>query len=158
MIKRISKFRTLVAVICVAMAPSVAAQLKAIPALFHGKWVPAKAACESGVGVTVSADRITLFNGRDSEALGGIEMAGPGWFPPGYSGIQVVALTEFSGQQPLTATFNAGEKKGAATVEFAPVLQGKGSAQFNAYNARVSKLNLAKRFPLNNVPLKKCAK
>jgi len=31
-----------------------------------------------------------------------------------------------------------------------------GNPQQNAYNARISKLNLAKRFPLHNVPLKKC--
>jgi len=136
-----------------------AAQFKEVPAQFHGKWVPTKAACESGLGVTVSIDRITLFNGKDSEALGGIEMAGPGFFPPGYRGIQVVAITEFSGQQPLTATFNAQEKKGVGTVEFAPIMpSAKPNPAQKAYNARISKLNLAKRFPLNNVPLKRCAK
>ena len=136
-----------------------AAQFKEVPAQFHGRWVPAKAACESGLGVTVSVDRITLFNGKDTEAIGGIEMAGPGFFPPGYRGIQAVAITEFSGQQPLTATFNAGEKKGAGLVEFAPLQPAKNpNAVQKAYNARISKLNLAKRFPLNNVPLKKCAK
>jgi hypothetical protein len=37
-------------------------------------------------------------------------------------------------------------------------MPGKSTSQLNAYNARISKLNLAKRFPLNNVPLKRCAK
>ena len=35
--------------------------------------------------------------------------------------IMAVLLTEFSGQQPATITFNLGEKKGVGLVEFAPV-------------------------------------
>ena len=68
-----------------------------------------------------------------------------------------VLITEFSGQQSATATFNLGEKQGVAQVEFAPVIPGKANAQLAAYNARISKLNLAKRFPINKVPLNKCA-
>jgi len=153
MMESLSKLRLLLALIVVA-APA-AAQLKDVPAQFHGKWVPAKAACESAAALLVSADRLTLVNGKDSEAIGGIEMAGPGFFPPGYRGIMAVAITEFSGQQPASATFNVGEKKGVAVIEFAPMMS-KGNPQQNAYNARISKLNLAKRFPLHNVPLKKC--
>jgi hypothetical protein len=157
MIRRLSKLRAFLALAAIATAPDVAAQ-KAIPAQFQGKWVPVKAACESGLGATFSADRVTLFNGKDTEAIGGVEMAGPGYFPPGYRTIQVVAIAEFSGQQPVTAFFNANEKKGAAYVEYSPVMPGNQTAQSKAYNARISKLNLAKRFPLNKVPLKKCAK
>jgi hypothetical protein len=105
----------------------------------------------------VAADRLTLANGKDSEALGGIEMAGPGYFAHDYRGIMAVLITEFSGHQPATATFNVGEKKGAAQVDFSPVMPGKGTPQLTAYNARISKLDLAKRFPLNKVLLKKCA-
>ena len=158
MIRNMSTFRALVALAAIAIAPSVAGQGKSVPAQFQGKWVPAKAACESGLGVTFSADRVTLFNGKDTEAIGDIEMAGPGWFPPGYRGIQVVLLTEFSGHQPVIATFNANEKKGVTLVEYSPVMPGNQTAQSKAYNARISKLNLAKRFPLNKVPLKKCVK
>lgn len=64
-----------------------------VPPEFHGRWVPAKAACESAVAVVVSVDRLTLVNGKDAEALAGIEMAGPGFFPPGYSGIMAVLIT-----------------------------------------------------------------
>lgn len=156
MIQRTLKFRFLFALMVAAAAAPAAAQLKDVPAQFHGKWVPAQATCESTAAVMVSADRLTLVNGKDSEAIGGIEMAGPGYFPPGYRGIMAVAITEFSGQQPVNATFNLREKKGVAVVEFAPVIPGKGNPQQNAYNARISKLNLAKRFPLHNVPLKKC--
>ena len=157
MIRRTLKFRSLLAFIAVAAAAPAAAQFKDVPAQYHGKWVPTKATCESPAALVVSADRLTLVNGKDREALGGIEMAGPGFFPPGYRGIMAVAITEFSGQQPASATFNVGEKKGAAVIEFAQVMPGRNPQQ-NAYNARISKLNLAKRFPLHNVPLKKCAK
>jgi hypothetical protein len=107
--------------------------------------------------VLVGADRLTLVSGTDSEAFGGIEMAGPGYFPPDYRGIMAVLLTEFSGDQPVTATFNVAEKKGAAQVFFAPVVPGSITAEGKAYNAHVSKLKLAERFPLDKLPLKKCA-
>ena len=67
-----------------------------------------------------------------------------------------VLITEFSGQQPVIATFNVGEKKGAAQLDFAPVMPGKATPPLTAYNARISKLDLARRFPLNKVALKKC--
>ena len=129
----------------------------AVPVEFQGAWVPSKATCDSPVRVLVAADRLTLVNGKDSEALGGIEMAGPGYFPPDYRGIMAVLITEFSGNQPVTATFNLAEKKGAAQVEYAPVQPGANTVQGKAYNAQISKLNLVKRFPLNKVVLKKCA-
>ena len=56
------------------------------------------------------------------------------------------------------ATFNPGEKKAAADVEFSPVMPGKATAQHKAYNAHISKLNLARRFPLDKVVLTKCAR
>ena len=36
-------------------------------------------------------------------------------------------------------------------------MPGTPSAQQNAYDARIQKLNLATRFPLDKMPLKKCA-
>jgi hypothetical protein len=144
------------AVFLLCSAFSVAAE-GAVPAEFQGTWVPTKSSCESQVRMLVGPERLTLVNGRDSEVLGGIEMAGPGYFPPDYRGIMAVLITEFSGHQPATATFNVGEKKGAGQVEFAPVVQGATNAQGRAYNARISKLKLAKRFPLDKALLKKCA-
>ena len=146
------------AVVCltVSVFSIGAAAQKAVPAEHQGRWVPAKGACESTVAVVVAADRVTFSNGKDTETLGDIEMAGPGFFPPGYSGIQAVLLTEFNGQQPATITFNSGEKKGVGQVEFSPVTL-RPNAPVDAYNARILKLNLAKRFPLDKVPLKKCA-
>jgi hypothetical protein len=119
--------------------------------------VAASAACTAPVRVRIEATRITLVNGTDTESLGGLEMAGPGYFPPDYKGIQAIAITEFSGNQPLLATFNHGEKKGVALVEMAvPGPDRPGAAASNAMYAYFRKLNLAKRFPLHQVPLKKC--
>lgn len=127
-----------------------------VPAQYQGAWVPAGAPCESPLRMQVAATGITLVNGADKQAIGGIEMAGPGYFPPGYRGIQAVLITEFDGHQPVTVTFNAGEKKGVALADFSPIQPGNAPA-LKAYNAHIGKLNLAKRFPLNKGPLKKCA-
>ena len=143
--------------VVMALAASVAtAGVAQVPADLQGTWVPAKAGCESASSIVLTADKLTLVSGSDRESIGGIEMAGPGYFAPDYSGIMQVLITEFDGQQPVTMTFNVGEKKGAAQVEFSPPITG-GNAQAAAYNARINQLNLAKRFPLNKVPLKKCA-
>jgi hypothetical protein len=130
--------------------------LSAVPAGFRGTWVPSKAACESPVRVLVAADRLTLVNGNDSQDLRGIEMAGPGYFPPDYRGIMAVLITEFSGHQPVTVLFNLSEKKGVAQADFSPVQPGATNPQGKQYNAYISKLNLARRFPLDKVLLKKC--
>ena len=146
------------AVVCLTVSVfsiGVAAQ-KTVPAEYRGRWVAAKGACESPAAMVVAADRVTLINGKDTETLGDIEMAGPGWFPPDYRGIMAVLQTEFSGQQPAIITFNLGEKKGVGQAEFSPVTL-RPNAPVDAYNARILKLNLAKRFPLDKVPLKKCA-
>ena len=85
-------------------------------------------------------------------------MAGPAdWGPDYKGGIQAVAFAEFNGDQPVIATFNLNEKKGVAQVEFAQVTPGAApDSPSAALNARYQKLNLAKRFPLHKMPLKKC--
>ncbi len=144
------------AVAAVLFLTASAESWSAVPAEFQGTWVANSATCSSTLRVQISADRLTLNNGKDSESFGGIEMAGPGYFPPDYRGIMAVLLTEFSGDQPVTITFNLGEKKGVAQIEFAPVVPGSLTAQGKAYNAHITKLNLAKRFALNKLLLKKC--
>lgn len=135
---------------------SVAAAQNTTPPALQGTWVPAKATCESPSRVIVGPDRITLVNGKDTEVIAGAEMAGPGYWGPDYNGIMAVLITEFDGQQPVTMSFNVGEKKGVAQVEFAPAMPG-GNPQQAAYNKRIGQLNLLKRFPLNKVLLKQCA-
>jgi hypothetical protein len=153
---RVTTCRFAVALVA-AIATTDLLAAAAVPAPLQGKWVPASGTCDSAVRMQVAASALTLTNGSDSQTIGGIEMAGPGYFPPGYRGIEAVLITEFDAQQPVTVTFNADEKKGIARAEFAPVLPGKPTAQLKAYNARISQLNLARRFPLNKVSLKKCA-
>ena len=133
------------------------AQSGPVPAEWQGTWVPSKATCESAARVVITADQLTLVNGKDTQSIGGIEMAGPGYWGHDYQGIEAVLITEFDGQQPVTAVFNVGEKKGVAQVSFAPVQPGAaGNALLTAYNKRITELNLAKRFPLHEVLLKKC--
>ncbi len=144
------------AVLLALLGTTPGAAVAQVPAEYQGNWVPAKGSCESGTRVIVSANKVTLVNGADKQDIGGIEMAGPGYFAPDYTGILAVLITEFDGQQPVTVTFNVGEKKGVAQADFSPVLP-PGNSQAAAYNARINQLNLAKRFPLNKVTLKKCA-
>jgi hypothetical protein len=143
---------------CAWLAPIAGAMAATgVPPEYQGTWVSAKAPCESPVRARISGDKLTLDSGNDSESLGGIEMAGPGYFAHDYKGIMAVLLTEFDGEQPAMVTFNVGEKKGTAQIDFAPVMPGKATPLLAKYNARISKLNLAARFPLNKVVLKRCA-
>lgn len=127
-----------------------------VPSPLQGKWVPSTATCDSPLRMQVAAGSIVLANGSDSQTLSGIEMAGPGYFPPDYRGIEAVLITEFDGHQPVTVTFNAGEKKGVARADFVSVIKGQQTPQMKAYNAHIAKLDLAKRFPIAKVALKKC--
>jgi hypothetical protein len=128
-----------------------------IPAEFTGDWVPASAMCSSPARIRVEAAKITLVNGTDSESFGGIEMAGPGYFGPDYRGISAVAIAELDKDAPVQVVFNYNEKKGVAQADMASPIAGNVNAIGKALNARLAKLNLVKRFPLNQVPLKKCA-
>lgn len=147
----------LVAAFALAVWAPLAPAQNTVPSQFHGTWVSAGGSCDAPLRVVVSASKLTLVNRGDHQELGEIEMAGPGYFPPDYRGIMAVLITEFSGQQPATVTFNVGEKKGAAQVEFSPVMPGRPNAQLSAYNARITKLNLAKRFPIDKAMLRKCS-
>jgi hypothetical protein len=128
-----------------------------VPAEFQGEWVAASAACTAPVRARVEAARVTLVNGADMESFAGIEMAGPSYFGPEYNGIQAVLITEFEGAQPVTATFNLNEKKGVTQLELGvPTPAHPANKVAAVANARLAKLNLRKRFPLQNIPLKKC--
>lgn len=140
--------------VCFILMPSSA--VAQVPLEFHGDWVAAQSACNAPLRFRVEAAKLTLVNAADSQSFGGVEMAGPAYWGPDYKGgIEAVAFAEFSGDQPVIATFNAGEKKGVAQLEFGQPTPGPGPV-LAALNARYQKLNLVKRFPLNNMPLKKC--
>jgi len=128
-----------------------------VPAEFQGEWVSASAACTAPLRARIEGARLTLVNGADMESFGGIEMAGPSYFGPEYRGIQAVLITEFEGAQPVTATFNVEEKKGVAQFELGvPTPANPANTVAAAHNARLAKLSLRKRFPLQAVPLKRC--
>jgi hypothetical protein len=128
-----------------------------VPPEHQGEWVAASAACTAPARVRVEAARLVLMNGADMESFGGIEMVGPSYFGPNYNGIQAVLITEFEGAQPVTATFNLDEKKGVAQLELGvPTPAHPANKVAAAANARLAKLSLRTRFPLQNVPLKRC--
>jgi hypothetical protein len=114
------KLLTLSTALFLASAHAGAAQ---VPTEFQGDWVAASAACTAPTRVRFEAARVTLVNGAGMESFGGIEMAGPSYFGPGYNGIQAVLITEFEGAQPVTATFNVNEKKGVAQLELGVALK-----------------------------------
>lgn len=126
-----------------------------VPAEFHGDWVSARATCDAAVRFRVEAAKFTLINGKDTQSFGGIEMAGPSYFGPEYNGIQAVAISEFEGDQPVTATFNFNEKKGTAQIDYT-VLTGNVQPAYAAQAQRLNKLALGKRFPISGMALKKC--
>jgi hypothetical protein len=128
-----------------------------VPAEFQGDWVAVSAPCTAPARVRIAAASITLVNAADKESLGAVEMAGPGFFPPDYSGIMQVAISDLGGDEPLSVTFNYQEKRGVALADVAiPGPDRPGNTALNTLNARLRKLNLAKRFPLHQVALKKC--
>jgi hypothetical protein len=142
-----------IVLLLLAAAPGLAQ----VPAEFQGEWVAANAACTAPARVRIEAARVTLISGADMEAFGGIEMAGPSYFGPNYNGIQAVLITEFEGAQPVTATFNLDEKKGVAQLELGvPTPAHPANKVAAASNARLAKLSLRTRFPLQGVLLKHC--
>ena len=128
-----------------------------VPAEFQGDWVAASAACTAPIRARVEATRLTLVNGAEVESFDGMEMAPSDYFGPDYTGIQRVAIAEFEGAQPVTATFNINEKKGVAQLELAvPTPANPANKVAMASNARLTKLNLRTRFPLHQIALKRC--
>ena len=127
------------------------------PAQFRGDWVPQSARCDSSLRFRVDGQRVTLINGTDSTSYGDL-----GWptsfFGPDYQGIVVTAMPEIdSGNSPFTIFFNADEKPGVTKLS---ILQGEestapGRALYNKIVRTAKALN--QRFPLDNIPLKKCA-
>jgi hypothetical protein len=124
-----------------------------IPAEFRGDWVPQKAECTSAVKLRVAEATLTLINGADTQSWGNVGVP-TSFFGPDYQGISAVALPDFDGSQPFTVYFNADEKKGVTKVNIYTEMKGP-------MNPAVAKIQaaaktLATRFPINDLPLKKC--
>ena len=138
-------------------ARAVAAHAEAVPAEYRGDWVPTTANCASPLRLRMTAAEAVLINGQDQAAYGHIGWPS-GYFGEAYSGITVVGIPELDGgNAPFTIFFNAGEKKDVAKLG---ILQGQevagsGKAQYNQIVRAAQQLN--RRFPLDDVPLRKCA-
>ena len=141
---------TLLAFACAAV--SLAAQ-GPVPAQFRGDWVPQSAACTSALRFRVAESTLTLVNGADSQTWGNVALPAS-FFGPEYKGISQVALPDFDGAQPFTVYFNDSEKKGVTRVEIYVEMKGVTNPQTLKLQAAAKRL--ATRFPLNNMPLKKC--
>ena len=146
--------RTLCGLLIWAFLLSVqAAAQQTISAEFHGEWVAATAGCDATVRFRVTSTELTLVNGRDSQTWGGVGVPS-GFFGPDYMGIIVVALPDFEDTQPFTVFFNADEMKGVTKLSIYFEMQGRLNPQLAAIQAAAKQL--ATRFPLNDIPLKKC--
>ena len=76
------------------------------------------------------------------------------FFGPSYAGIVSVALPDFDADQPFTVFFNADERSGVTMVNIYREIQNPPNARVAAIQAAAKAL--ASRFPLNDLPLKKC--
>lgn len=133
---------------------AVTAKQATIPAEFHGDWVPQAAACTSAAArLRVSAGNLALINGTDSQSWGNVAVP-TSFFGPDYRGISVVALADFDGTQPFSVYFNENEKQGVTRAEIYTPMPGPMNPQVAKQQAAAKQL--ATRFPVNNVPLKKC--
>lgn len=149
----------LIVLVVLAVSAAAPAAFAGEPAAeqFRGDWVPASAKCNSPLRFRVGSLQVTLINGTDSMSYGNL-----GWpttfFGPDYAGIVVTAMPEIdSGDSPFTIFFNADERRGVTKLS---ILQGEeskapGMARYNKIVRTAQALN--KRFPLDNVPLKRCA-
>ena len=125
-------------VLSAALGPFLAhAQTDAIPADQLGLWVPAKKDCKSPLRLELAPKAMTLTNGKDRVSHGNVGLS-YSYFGDSYQGIQFAAMADWDKAQPYVVILNSGEKKGRARLSF-------------------SDAALKKRFPLENVELKRCA-
>jgi len=125
-----------------------------LPPEVQGDWVQATATCDSPVRFRVAETQMTLMNGKDSESYGDIGTT-YSYFGPDYEGISFVSIPNFNSDQPFTVFWNDEEQKGVTKLYIYQEIQGPSNPQVDAIQAAAKKL--AERFPLNLVPLKKCA-
>ncbi len=146
--------RVAAALLAIGVASAIAAA--EIPREFRGDWVPAKGDCGSALRFRAAEGTMVLVNGKDSASYGDVAIS-YSFFGPDYEGISVVVLPEFeSGDSPFTVFFNADEAKGVTKIQIlqGDEIAGPGREAYNAIVRRAKALNA--RFPLDNVPLKRC--
>lgn len=89
----------------------------------------------------VKAETVSLINDADTASFEGLQLAGPGYWGPDYSGMQAVVFTEFDGDQPVVTTFNYDEEEGAAMVDYT-VLEGQVNPAYLPVQQRLKELDL----------------
>ena len=126
-----------------------------MPAEFQGDWVPATESCESAARFRVAAEQMGLINGPDSTSYGDLAIA-HSFMGPDYDGISVVAIPEANSEAyPFTVYFNADEQEGVTRLDIYTAMEGPMNAQVAAIQSAAKQL--AERFPLNAIPLKRRA-
>jgi hypothetical protein len=135
------------------LLPSLARAQAPIPADARGDWVPQSATCQSAVRLRVAESTLTLINGKDSQTWGNVGVP-TAFFGPDYTGIASDLLPDFDATQPFTVYVNADEKKGVVRVSIYQEMRGPLNPKVAAIQAAAK--TLAARFPLNDLPLKKC--
>jgi hypothetical protein len=142
---------SVLAVVVLAGVPLLARDT--IPAEFRGDWVPQQADCASAVKLRVAEATLTLINAADTQSWGNVGVP-TSFFGPDYQGISAVALPDYDGSQPFTVYFNADEKRGVTKVNIYVEMKGPMNPKAAKFQAAAKKL--ATRFPINDLPLKKC--
>lgn len=126
-----------------------------VPAEFIGDWVPASGTCDSPARFRAGGNRFTLINGKDSASYGDLFMSAS-YFGPDYSGISKVVVPDSNtNDPPFMVFFNADDKKGATKLDI--YTEGPVSPHAALAAMQMAYKKLAQRFPLNAIPLKKCA-
>jgi len=97
---------------------------------------------------------MTLINGKDSQTYDDLGVT-YSYFGPEYQGPSFVSIPHFNSDQPFTVYFNADDQKGVTKLAIYEKIEGNQNPQTAALQEAAKKLS--ERFPLNLMPLKKCA-
>lgn len=110
-----------------------------VPDEFIGDWTPMKSACKSATILRVELESVSLLSKADQLSFGDLDICYSCEGGVRYSGEVVWLSPDFnkSGTVPFIIRFNANEKKGVTRIEFLDP-------------------ELKKRFPIENVALRKC--
>lgn len=121
-----------------AVPATMRAQTNEIPREFVGDWVPATSACSAPLRFRVAPKQVMLVNGRDSATFGDVDICMSCVGGARYEGITVMMKPQYSTDDaPFMAYFNDEEKRGVTKLQD-------------------MKPDIARRFPVSNVALRKC--
>jgi hypothetical protein len=110
-----------------------------VPERFRGYWVPQAQSCDSQRGLVVERDRLVLTNGIETQTFGDVDVCHSCVGGSKSDGIEIWLIPEFGTQRPspFILRLNADKVLGVARLS-------------------IREDRLKKRFPLDDVPLKRC--